>query len=126
MDNAAGTVSVSGSSGKTVPECFEDVRPSIVDDQFAVLIRQANDALDAQLDGATDANAQAALDDSETAAITHGGSIPPHESELPYPRVHAEPIHDSTINPNHAALRTGNRIEVFWPINNAFYAGSTS
>lgn len=122
LDTTVATVSVPGSSGKTVSAAFEDVRPSIIDDQFDLLSIQANNGLDSQLDRATDTNTHPALDDTETAAITQDSSIRTDERDPPYSVVHTEVLLDSSINLTHAPLTTGDRINVFWPIDNAFHA----
>lgn len=110
-DVTAGSVTVPDSNGKNITAAVEDTRHAIVDDDLAASVVESIDLISDSIDDFVscldDKNSQ--LD--EVGESTNDGKVPDDE--------HA--ADDRFVLPS-----VGNRLEVFWPIDQSFYPGTVS
>lgn len=111
VDNDFGIVSVLGSSGRPISAAAEDVRIAIVDDELAVCISETNDQLDRILGEAIKYLPEANVNVSSEVNVYapdfdhNGGTI---------------------ADPFIAVPNFGDRLNVFWPLDDQYYFGVVS
>lgn len=106
-----GTVNVPGLQGKVVYIALEEVRPSLETDSFAATVQEANDLLDDTISDALDA-----LEWNTTEAQAGDSGQVSFGSDLT----------DSDTSGESVYASTGDRIEVYCPLDEACYAGKVS
>ena len=119
IDPRSGSLTVPGSSGRTITAAFEDVRAAMNTDSFATIVQESIDTLEREISDAldqiaTDSSADECVssrDHDEVAAQTDGEVAAQMDSI------------DDTADNTPVSPSIGDRIDVFWPLDNAFYPG---
>lgn len=112
VDNSSSIVSVPGLSGHSLSIALEDVRHSIVDDEFAEHVRQSNDQLQSAIDEAID------FPMSNSDELDQG--CLPNLNETTF-----SPDFDQSADIMSSPV-LGDRLEVFWPLDDSYYPGTVT
>ena len=101
-DKQSGTVTVPGQNGRTIKSAVEDVRFAITNNELALNYQEASDIMDTALDESIDSLNKDTLEKiDDCVSITETNElVPTHE------------------------LRVGDKIEVYWPLDDQYYPGS--
>lgn len=110
------TITVPGRSRRTVCATFEDVRLAIENGDLAKEVAEAIDQIDDEID---DKISSSVIEKDDTESITS-------DDDNVYRKDVAEDEIDVTIRDEITDLLVGEGIEVYWPMDNAFYPGNVS
>lgn len=108
-DPSSRTITVPGSHGKTISSAIEDTRFAIQDNPLAIQIQQSIDQIDAELEHVTDCTDE--NPDADEREFEHDKSPPFHHE---YSTSECEP----------SLPRTGDCVDIFWPLDNSYYSGT--
>ncbi len=148
IDTQAGSVTVPGSSGKTITAAFEDTRHAIIDDNLASIISESIDKIDDSIDDLLDGpqyevDEENKLDytyksgfDADFSDINENITTSINEDDSEAQAKNADNI-SSGANDDQSSGHTltneempqpkeGDRIQVFWPLDNRYYTGTVS
>lgn len=126
FDACSWTVEVPGCSCEPIKVSIEDIRPALRNDSFASLIQHASDELDENI-----VDLLSSLSPVTTTGTPSSGHLLPTNDVLdPSTDVYFL-THDllpdyrtnNSFSDSPVVPKVGDRIEIFWPIDNAFYPG---
>ena len=106
IDSTSGTLTIPGRAGKTISAAVEDVRAARVDSDLTAMIQESIDQLDMNLVDC--------IDNSEQ----------PQTAENADSRNENDQIGDFNGTNDETLPISGDRISIFWPIDNRYYTGT--
>ena len=119
FDRNSGTVAVPGKNGKTIKAAIEDVRPALPENTLASAVQDGIDTLSRSLDDVIDQlGSEAPYDTTEGSDFNIAGQ----PKSIDYVENFLEDTEE-----NLTPLPTvGDSIDVYWPLDDAFYTGKVS
>lgn len=116
-DRSTNTVSVPGANGKTVRAAIEDVRPALRNDALAQQIQVSIDEIQDELASLVETNTETQDNDSHRSYDRSTEMIRQNEDEDSF-SINDEPYFTASNDPG-----VGDKIEVFWPLEDAYFPG---
>ena len=129
IDSEAGSIVVPGRAGKQICAAFEDVRAARSENELAMSIQESIDQLDFNL---VDILSPIEIGEHDEIHHSENHHIESENSESEPPGdftcANSKNTHNSSVSdsPNDDLPATGDRISVYWPLENQYFPGTVN